>query len=204
MGTEKRRGRRPRSMGDTRGSILRAAIHQFAESGLQQTSLRSIAREAGVDPALILHYFGSKRGLFLALVRQKLDEVLAGLLGDVPPTKDIGDLLVARFLALWDGDRRLFAALFRTAMFDENLASLLRTELLAELVRRVAATHSTEAERRAALALSQLMGMAVGRYVLGIEPLASADPEEVAADMGPTLTRYLLRPLPPPARPGGR
>ncbi|MGI8446450.1 MAG: TetR family transcriptional regulator [Streptosporangiaceae bacterium] len=194
----KRTGRRPGGA-DTRGTILDAARAEFAAHGYEKTSMRAIARAAGVDAALLHHYFGSKQQLFLAALDFPLDPdaiarlILAGDQGQV------GDRVVRFALTLWEDPpvrERLLAAL-RAAATNEQVADLFRGFVQREVVARVVATLGDGADLRVELAMSQIIGLAMARYVFRVEPLASADVDEVAALVGPVFQRY-LRPSAPP------
>ncbi|MGY2079675.1 TetR/AcrR family transcriptional regulator [Modestobacter sp. SYSU DS0657] len=179
--------------------MLAAARDAFAERGFDGTSIRLIATAAGVDPALVHHYFGSKDKLFLAAVEAPADpaellpEVLAG------GTAELGANVVRMLLRVWDGPARAGGlALVRSAVSNEWTARLLREFLTAQVLRRVLGTLDlppAEAETRGALAASQLVGVVMTRYVLRLEPLASAPAEELVAAIGPTVQRYLTGPV---------
>lgn len=188
-----RRGRRPGGA-DTRQTILTHARTAFAERGYDGTSLREVARLAGVDPALVTHYFGSKDRLFSALMRIP-DDVPAQIAAVAAgPEAERGVRLVRLFLSLWEHEatRKSLLAVFRSAVSQPRAAESLRgfvsDALLGPLVARL---HLPEPRLRAALAGSQLIGLAIVRYIVRLEPLASADPEELVAWLGPTLQRYL-------------
>jgi AcrR family transcriptional regulator len=187
--TEKRRG--PRQDVQAREAILGAARGQFAEQGYEGATVRAIAREAGVDPALVSYYFGSKGGLFIESLRlpvnpaQAIDAVVA------EGTADLGERLVTRFLQVWDNP-----------VSGEPIISVLRSaasrpELLGEFVegqivpRLAAALKGRDAQLRASAVGSQMLGLAMMRYVLRVEPLASAEPERVVALIAPTVQRYV-------------
>jgi len=175
--------------------VLAAARTAFAERGYDGASIRVIAADAGVDPALVHHYFGSKDKLFLAAVQAPVDpeellpEVLAG------GTADLGANVVRLLLRVWDGPaRKAGLALVRSAVSNEWTARLLREFLVAKVLRRVVGTlglPEAEGEARGSLVASQLIGVVMARYVLQLEPLASASPEELVAAVGPTVQRYL-------------
>lgn len=175
--------------------MLAAARSAFAERGFDGASIRVIAAEAGVDPALVHHYFGSKDKLFLAAVHAPADpedllpEVLAG------GPAELGANVVRMLLRVWDGPARTAGlALVRSAVSNEWTARLLREFLAAKVLRRVVGSLGlppAEAEARGALVASQLVGVVLTRYVLRLEPLASASPEELVAAVGPTVQRYL-------------
>jgi AcrR family transcriptional regulator len=196
-----RTGRRPGNQ-DTREAILAAARQAFAERGYDGASIRQIATGAGVDPALVHHYFGAKDQLFLATMQapgdpgKLLPQVLAG------GPDGVGERLVRMFLDLWDSPRgTTAAALMRSALSHDWSARMLREFLTTQILRRVAkglGLDPAEAPLRTSLVASQMAGLAMTRYILKIEPLASAPPETVVAAVGPTIQRYLTGPLPRP------
>lgn len=188
-----RSGRR-RSGADTRQLILDQASTAFSERGYDSTSLREIARLARVDPALVTHYFGSKGRLFAALMRlpDNLSAQVALLASG--PAVDRGDRLVRFFLTLWEDDvtRQSLLAMFRSAVSNPQAADSLRGFISDALLGPLAtALDLPDPRLRAALAGSQLVGVAMVRYIVGVEPLASADSETVVAWIAPTLQRYL-------------
>lgn len=189
-----RSGRRPGRQ-DTRGVILAAARESFAARGFTATTIRGIAATAEVDPALIHHYFDSKRALFLATVELPIDppalvsEVAAG------DPETFGPRLLTMVLQVWDSDQRpaLVAAL-RTALGDPAMARPLEEFLSVQVIRQVtAAVHGDPdgAERRAGLVASALLGVIVGRYLLELPALARQSADELVASLGPVLQRYL-------------
>ncbi|RFU19421.1 TetR/AcrR family transcriptional regulator [Geodermatophilus marinus] len=175
--------------------MLAAARTAFAERGFDGASIRGIATAAGVDPALVHHYFGTKDKLFLAAVQAPADP--ADLLPEVlaVPLEGRGPALVRMVLQVWDGPTRpAILALVRSAVNHEWSANLLREFVLARVIRRVLGSPGMpveERDARGALVASQVMGLVMARYVLRLEPLASADPETVVAALGPTIQRYL-------------
>jgi AcrR family transcriptional regulator len=189
----RRLGRRP-GAGDTRGEILAAARSEFATNGYEGTSIRGIARAAGVDPALVHHYFGSKHKVFVAAVEFPFDPVesIPQIVGKGPD--GVGERLIRFFLSVLespDGRDRLVGVI-RSVLSNEQATEMFRGFLAREIVGRVAAELGTpDAELRATLTASQLVGLAMVRYVVKVEPLASADPEVVIARVAPTLQRYL-------------
>ncbi|GAA2130809.1 TetR family transcriptional regulator [Kitasatospora kazusensis] len=189
----KRTGRRPGSA-DTRRTVLEAARAEFAARGYEKASMRAIGRTAGVDAALLHHYFGSKDRLFLAALelpvdpRAVVEQVLPG------DRETVGERVAGFVLALWEQpgvlDRLL--ALVRAAATTEQVAQLMRDFVMEELVRRAAAELGLDqAELRIELMLSQIIGLAMARYVIGIEPLASATREELVPLLAPTFQGYL-------------
>lgn len=190
------RGRRAGS-GDTRAHIIATARGMFAEHGFDGASLRGIARAAGVDPALIHHYFDSKDELFAACIELPADpaQVLAGVVRC--PVPERGEELVRTLLALWESPAQpALLALLRGAVGSRTQAALMR-EVLGRRIFALITTGMTEedARLRASLAASQVMGMVMARYVLRLEPLASANREEVVRLVAPTVQRYLDGPL---------
>jgi len=188
-----RTGRRPGVSG-TREAILDAARRAFAEQGYQQATVRGVAELAGVDPALVHHYFGTKQELFVAAVQLPVNPVeqLAAVLADDPDL--VGRRLAETFLSIWDhaADQSPLLALVRSAVGDEHAAAMLREfiteEVLGQIARRLG---SPDARLRAALVGSQVVGLMMARYIIRVEPLASAPAAQVAAAIGPTLQRYL-------------
>jgi AcrR family transcriptional regulator len=199
----RRPGRRPGNP-DTRDAVLAAARAAFAERGFDGATIRGIASAAAVDPALVHHYFGNKDKLFLAAIEapanpaELLPEVLAG------GRDNLGENIVRLLLRVWDGPMRPAAlALVRSAVSNEWTAKLLREFLVSQILRRVVGTlglPTAEREARGSLAASQLIGLVMARYVLKVEPLASATPESLVAAIGPTVQRYLTGPVVLPER----
>ncbi len=178
----------------TQTAILDAATRQFGSRGFDAATIRSIASEAGVDPALVMHFFGSKSELFVAAVRWPFDpaEEIARVIGEGPG--GAGRKLVELFVATWDAEdkRNTIVALLRAAMSQEpagrQLRDFLALELLAPLL---AALGSDRAELRANLVASQLLGLGITRYVLGFEPIASLDSEAVVELLAPSVQASL-------------
>ena len=175
--------------------MLAAARTAFAERGFDGASIRGIAAAAGVDPALVHHYFGTKDKLFLAAVEAPADpaELLPEVLAS--PPQELGAAVVGMVVRVWDGPARPgILALVRSAVNHEWSARLLREFVLTKVVRRVVGSIDMpveEREARGALLASQVIGLVMTRYVLRLEPVASATREELAAAVGPTLQRYL-------------
>lgn len=189
----KRTGRRPGTP-DTRQAIIDVARGKFAERGYDATSLRSIAAEANVDPALVIHYFGTKDGLFVAAtgLPDDLPVLFAGLAA--LPRQDFAVALVRGYLGVVDSDasRNSIIALVRSAVSNDRAAAMLREFLTAELLPVIAGfTGRSDTRLRASLIAAQLIGMAMLRHVLRVEPLASATPGEIAALAVPAIEQYL-------------
>jgi AcrR family transcriptional regulator len=193
----KRRGRRPGPSG-TREAITQAARRQFSELGYDRASIRSVAAEAGVDPALVVHYFGSKQRLFVAAIELPFEvgDLVERL--ETGPREQVGER-VARFAleVLGNPDARArWTGMIRAAASDPDAAGLLREVLTQRIFEPLAkALGSEDAQLRANLASSQMVGLVMARYIIAIEPLASADAETVASAIAPTLQRYLVGPL---------
>lgn len=192
------RGRRPGGE-DTRAAILRAARAEFARQGFDATSVRGVARAAGVDPALVRHYFRSKADLLAAsLVPGGVDPaVVVGSVAAGPPDA-MGERLARAVLGVWDapeGRARLRSVLSGTLSADPEarvFVDYLRLRVFGGLA---AALGVPDADARVALVASQVVGLLVVRVVIGLEPLASMSADAVAAHVGPTLQRYLTGPL---------
>jgi AcrR family transcriptional regulator len=195
-----RTGRRP-GPNRTRAAILAAARSAFAERGYDGVSLRSVARAAGVDPALVHRFHASKEALFIAAMELPVapSTLVAALLAE--GVDDVGERLVRAFVDLLDRPAAFapFVALLRGAVANERAAAMLREFVAREVLGRLAAAASPDRpELRASLAGSQIVGLAMARYVVRVPPLASADPATVAACVGPTVQRYLTGALPAP------
>jgi AcrR family transcriptional regulator len=197
VSSRKRTGRRPGKSG-TREAILRAARSQFGELGYDRTTIRSIAAEAGVDPALVLHFFGSKQRLFLEVVELPFEPaaVLPGLLaGD---RRKVGERLARLFLAALDDEdaRNRWTSMIRAAASEPAAAEVLREILTRRVFAPIAETLGVEdAHLRATLVGSQLVGVVMARHIVRVEPIASLPTDELVQAIAPTLQRYLTGPL---------
>ncbi|WP_432194080.1 TetR family transcriptional regulator [Streptomyces sp. bgisy027] len=195
----RRRGRPPRAeSADTRDRILDAAREEFAERGYDKTSVRGIAKAAGVDSALVHHYFGTKEQVFEAAVEVALVPALAvrDAVLEVP-VDDVGERLTRNLFGLWENPvtRRPLLAIVRSAVNNEAAATVFRRLVSAQLLRRIAGEiDAPDAELRAELAAAQLVGVAMMRYVIKIEPIASADPEQIIARVAPVVQGHLTGP----------
>jgi len=188
-----RTGRRPGVSG-TREAILDAARRAFAEHGYQHATIRMVADLAGVDPALVHHYFRYKQDLFVAAVQLPVNPVeqLGAVLAQDPD--QAGERMVELFLSIWDhaGDRSPLLAIVRSAVGDERAAAMLREFITEEVLGQIAhRLGGPDARLRATLIGSQIIGLAMARYIVRVEPLASAPPAQLVAAIGPTLQRYL-------------
>jgi AcrR family transcriptional regulator len=186
----KKRG--PRRDGvQAREAILAAAREQFAAQGYGGATMRGIARAAGVDPALVPYYFGSKSGLFVESLRLPVSpaDAIDALLAE--GRADFGVRLVTRFLEVWDNpvSGEPVIAVLRSATSQPEL---MREFIQRQIVPRLAGViEGPQAELRATAVASQMLGLALARYVLRLEPIASAPPEEIVGLIGPTVQRYI-------------
>jgi AcrR family transcriptional regulator len=193
-----RTGRRPGNQ-DTREAILAAARKAFTERGYDKASIRQIATLAEVDPALVHHYFGSKDKLFLATMEAPIDP------GEVIPqvfaagTDGVGERLVRMVLTVWDSPAGgSIVALLRSALSHDYSARMLREFVTSQILRRIVQhldIDPKEAPLRSTLAASQLVGLAMTRYIVKIEPIASTPREVLVSAIGPTIQRYLTGPV---------
>ena len=179
----------------SRARILGAARAEFARRGYAGATVRAIARDAGIDAAMVIRYFGSKAGLFAAAADVELQ---------IPDLREVdldrvGEAVVAHFLRRWEGDfgDDVLLMLLRMASAEEAAAERLRVLFATQLVPALApiVVRMDELEHRAGLLSSQLLGLAIARNVVRIPPIATMSHAEVVADVGPTIQRYLRGPL---------
>ncbi|WP_223691050.1 TetR/AcrR family transcriptional regulator [Leifsonia poae] len=190
----KRRGR-PRGARDTRALILKAATDEFADRGYEGASLRAVARRAGVDSALVHHYFDDKAELFTAALEAPLrpDRALGVILSG--PREDVGASIVRFLLERLESEKAQsrIVAILRTALGSGPGSRMLKEFLAREVfLQLAAASGAADAELRANLAASQLVGLLVTRFVLRLEPIASVEPEELARRVGPVVQWHLF------------
>ncbi len=199
------RGRRPVGT-DTRADIVSAARGAFADAGYEATSLREIARRAGVDASLVHHYFEGKAALFAETMQIKVDPAaVVRHIVEGDPAR-VGERAVRSFFGVWDSaeQRPMFTALLRSALTHEEAARALREFLAAEVFGRIVVYFraeggstgsvglSAEEARRAGLAAAQMMGMAIMRYIILLPALADASSEELVPPLARTLQQYLV------------
>ena len=185
---------RPADGGDRRTAILSAAREQFAATGYAAASVRGIARQAGVDPALVHHYFGTKEQVFVAAMQlpfqpgEMLPQVLAG------DPDGLGERLVRLFLGAWDSPefRAPMLGMLRSAMTGEQGAAMLREFVGTALIGRVAEALGPVDPLRVQAAAAQMVGVVILRHVIRLEPLASASVDDVVALIAPAVQRHLL------------
>ncbi|WP_344881481.1 TetR family transcriptional regulator [Allokutzneria multivorans] len=188
----RRRGRRPAGE-DTRRALLEAARRSFAENGFAGATVRAMATEAGVDAAMVNHWFGGKEGLFAAAMELPVDPKQISEMLLTGPLEEMGERIVRTFLGVWDGaGGGAFVALMRSASSNENAARMLRefisTMVFGPIAKRVGPDRP---DLRASLCGTQIAGLGMVRYVIKLEPLASADHDTLATSVGPNLQRYL-------------
>jgi len=194
-------GRRP-GTSTTRQDLIDAGRVVFAERGIAGATTRLIAAEAGVDPAMIQHHFGSKDGLFQVVVAFPVDpaKVLAPMF--TAPPEEAGRTLLGLMLATWDSEAGAgLLALMRSATQDPVFAEQAREYLLHRAILPIVARIAPDPRpdlvaERASLVASQVAGLMLARYVLRLEPLASADHDWILERIAPTVQRYLTGPLP--------
>ncbi|MEU7133209.1 TetR family transcriptional regulator [Streptomyces sp. NPDC046261] len=196
----RKRGRPARTDAGTgpgaRERILTAARAEFAEHGYDKASIRGIAKGAGVDPALVHHYFGPKEQIFAAAVEAAVapafsapDALVEGGL------EGAGERLARFVLGVWEDPvtREPFLAILRSAVANDTAAGIFRDLMTSRVMLRIAAElgGGPDAQLRTELAAAQLVGVAMLRYVIKIEPLASADIEQLVAMTAPAVQRHL-------------
>lgn len=191
------RGRRPGSP-DTRAAILDAARELFAAGGFSGTSVRAIAAKAGVDPALVHHYFGTKDELFVAALAIPVDlrQVLAPVVADGPD--GAAERLLRTFLSVWDDPAiQLHLIGLARRLLDPAGGELMRDGFLQVVIGPLGtALGIAHPERRMPVVASQVVGLILMRYLLEVEPLASMPADQVVEIYAPTIQRYLTGPLP--------
>jgi AcrR family transcriptional regulator len=190
---KRRSGRRPGESG-TRDAILDAARLRFAEHGYDRATIRDIAARASVDPALVIHYFGTKETLFAEALELPVEptEILTPGMAAGPDL--LGVTIVRTFLETWEPaeTRVRLTAMLRSALTNEAAMGMIRDLLVREVFGPItAALGVPDAQLRATLVGSQFVGLAIMRYIGRIEPLASASVDDVVAAIGPTVQRYL-------------
>jgi AcrR family transcriptional regulator len=198
----RRTGRRP-GPSRSRDDILRAARTAFAARGYDAVSIRAIARDAHVDPALIHRFFGSKESVFVAAMQLPVtpSRLVPAILA--PGPDGLGERVVETVLTLWDtaDTGAPLHAFLRAAVTNEQAATMLREFLTTEILGRVAAAAPDQPELRAALAASQILGLVMARYIVRVPQIAHAERSQLAACIGPTIQRYLSAALTDPSAP---
>ena len=199
----------PRRSDRTRASILTAARRCFARDGYERATIRAIAADARIDPSMVIRYYGSKEQLFAAAA--KIDLRLPDLTRT--PRSRLGERMIAHFLSRWEGalaeplpgetqpgpgsqvDEALLV-LLRAAVTREDAAERMRAMLLEQVAPAVASVAPDHPEERAGMVTSQILGIALCRYVLRMPAITQLDHETLIARFGPTIQRYLTGALP--------
>ncbi|RYP85824.1 TetR/AcrR family transcriptional regulator [Nocardioides guangzhouensis] len=185
---------RPTKSQRTKAAILVAAREHFARDGYDRTTVRSVAAQASVDPALVIRYFSSKEALFAAAV--DVDLMLPDLAS--VPRGELGARLTRHFLERWEGGLSddVLVILLRSAVSNEQAADRLRAVFSEQVASTIGAlAPRRDAGRRAGLVASQLLGLALTRYLLRLPGIADRPADDVLADVGPTIQRYLTQDL---------
>jgi AcrR family transcriptional regulator len=173
----------------TKAVILAAARERFAESGYEAATIRAIAADANIDPSMVMRYFGNKEQLFAAAAEFDLR---FPDLSDVPPD-ELGRALVSHFLARWDEDDAL-VVLLRSATTNAEAAQRMKDIFAAQLLPAILKFIPDDAPRRAGLIATQVLGMALCRFVLRLPPVVAMSNDELIEWLGPTLQRYATGP----------
>ena len=182
-----------RSGSDSRQAILAAARARFAEHGYAAATVRAIAADAGIDPAMVIRYFGSKANLF-ALVAD-IDLRIPDL--HLVPRAELGRILVGHFLDRWEGNDDVLLLLLRSAAVERKAADRMRALFAGQLVPAIATVLADpqEAGCRAGLIATQMLGLALARSVLRLDHVVELDRDDLVDHVGETIQRYLDRPL---------
>ncbi len=196
---ERKRPGRPPGTSDTRERILVSARNLFARNGIDKTSIRAIGKDAGVDPALVHHYFGTKTQLFAAAIHIPIDPMaVIGPLREVP-VEQLGSVLPSILLSLWDSEvGKGFIAELRSLLAGSDVTlirSFLQEVITAEVGSRVDNPPGS-GRIRVQFVASQLVGVVMARYILELDPFKSLPVEQIAETIAPNLQRYLTGDLP--------
>jgi AcrR family transcriptional regulator len=196
---ERKRPGRPPGTSDTRERILTSARELFARNGIDKTSIRAIAADAGVDPALVHHYFGTKTQLFAAAIHIPIDPMqVIGPMRDTP-LDELGHTLPSILLSLWDSELGSgFIAMLRSILAGDQV-SLIRSflqEVIAVEVGSRVDNPPGSGRIRVQFVASQLLGVVMARYILELDPFKSLPIEQIAETIAPNLQRYLTGDLP--------
>jgi AcrR family transcriptional regulator len=175
----------------TRAAILAAARERFGADGYERATIRAIAADAAIDPAMVMRYYGNKEKLFAAAA--EFDIRLPDFAGI--PLESLGEAMVRHFLQRWEADDSL-RVLLRTAVTNEVAVERMQEIFAAQLAPTMRLHALDQPEVRAALVATQMLGFALCRYILGLQPIVSMPNEDVATWLGPTLARYLTAPAP--------
>jgi AcrR family transcriptional regulator len=187
----KHRAPAPRRSDATRAAILAAARERFAKDGYERATIRAIAAQAEIDPAMVMRYFGNKEGLFAAAAQFDLR------LPDLRSVarENLGATLVGHFLDVWENDETFFA-LLRAAVTNKTAADRMKAIFQSQVVPAIAAVSPDRSSvaPRAGLVSTQLLGIALCRYVLRLPPVRAFDRDELVRSIGPVLQGFLTGP----------
>jgi len=175
-----------RSSAETKAVILAAARERFAQSGFERATIRAIAADANIDPSMVMRYFGNKDQLFAAAADFDLDfPDMAGIASD-----QMGARMVAHFMDRWERDEALIV-LLRSSTTNADAAARMQAIFAAQLLPAIAKVNAVDPARSAGLIASQMLGLALCRYVLRLPPVVAMPRDEVVSWLGPTVQRYL-------------
>jgi AcrR family transcriptional regulator len=197
--TGRRRPGRPAGSSDTRERILASARELFARNGIDRTSIRAVAAGAGVDAALVHHYFGTKQQLFAAAIQLPIDPMTVLVPIRETPVEELGLRLPTMLLHIWDSEMGAgLIATLRSLIAGAEVSlvrSFFQEVIIAEVGPRVDNPPGT-GQIRVQFAASQLMGVVMARYIMELEPFASLPADQIAQTIAPNLQRYLTGDLP--------
>ncbi len=175
-----------RSSAETKAVILAAARERFAESGFERATIRAIAADANIDPSMVMRYFGNKDQLFAAAADFDLQlPDMAGVDRD-----QVGVQLVTHFMNRWERDE-IMVVLLRSSTTNAEAAQSMKTIFATQLLPVIAGINPEGAVRRAGLVATQMLGLALCRYVLKLPPVVEMSRDEIVSSLGPTIQRYL-------------
>ena len=186
-----KQARRPRSAERSRAAIVAAARARFGAHGFDRTTIRAVAGDAGVDPALVIRYFGNKAGLFAAASRIEIG--LPDLRG-VPPD-ELAERLLPHFFAVWEDDPELLPML-RAAATSPSAAQAMVQIFAEQVAPALAVVTPDRADERAALVGALILGLAMQRYVLHLPPLVEMQPEQLRRWLTPVFAYFLTAAYP--------
>jgi AcrR family transcriptional regulator len=174
---------------ETKAVILAAARQRFAEAGFERATIRAIAADANIDPSMVMRYFGNKDQLFAAAADFDLQ---------IPDLSDVerdhvGARLVAHFLDRWERDEQL-VVLLRSATTNGEAAQRMQKIFGSQLRPAIGKFNPTDAPQRAGLIATQMLGLALCRYVLRLPPVVGMSRDDIVGWLGPTVQRYLQAP----------
>ncbi len=178
-----------RSSEETKAVILAAARERFAKSGFERATIRAIAADANIDPSMVMRYFGNKDRLFAAAA--DFDLAIPDL-SDAEHDK-LGERMVAHFMDRWERDEAL-VVLLRSSATNPDAAQRMQAMFAGQLLPAIAKINPVDSQRRAGLIGTQMLGLALCRYVLQLPPVVAMSHEETIQWLGPTIQRYLMGP----------